>query len=155
LRPARWVITKNGYITLASEIGVWGYQPEDGISKGRVGPGQMRVIDTQTGKVLDTQDVNNHLKRMRPYREWLRENSVRLQGSRELEEYLCDQGVRGDVLEEAQIMFMATFAERDQLLRPIAESGEEAVGSVGDDTQMAVLSREVGHVSDYFRQEFA
>ncbi|PWF33204.1 hypothetical protein DBB30_28065, partial [Yersinia pestis] len=116
------------YITLASEIGVWSYQPEDVISKGRVGPGQMLVIDTQTGKVLDTQDVNNHLKRMRPYREWLRENSVRLQGSPELEEYLCDQGLKGDGLKAAQKMFMVTFEERDQLLRPIAESGQEAVG---------------------------
>jgi glutamate synthase (NADPH/NADH) large chain len=73
----RWVITKNGYITLASEIGVWGYEPEDVISKGRVGPGQILVIDTLTGKLLDTKDVSNHLKKMRPYREWLRENSVR------------------------------------------------------------------------------
>lgn len=155
LRPARWVITKNGYITLASEIGVWGYEPEDVISKGRVGPGQMLVIDTYTGKVLDTQDVNNHLKRMRPYREWLRENAVRLQGSPELEEYLCERGLKGDNLKAAQKMFMVTFEERDQLLRPIAESGQEAVGSMGDDTPMAVLSRQVRHVSDYFRQQFA
>ncbi len=84
LRPARWVITKNGYITLASEIGVWGYEPEDVISKGRVGPGQILVIDTLTGKMLDTKDVNNHLKNMRPYREWLRENSVRLRVAQSL-----------------------------------------------------------------------
>ncbi|MGO3384520.1 MAG: glutamate synthase central domain-containing protein, partial [Acinetobacter guillouiae] len=155
LRPARWVITKNGYITLASEIGVWGYEPEDVISKGRVGPGQILVIDTLTGKLLDTKDVSNHLKKMRPYREWLRENSVRLQGSPELEEYLCDQGLKGDDLKAAQKMFMVTFEERDQLLRPIAESGQEAVGSMGDDTPMAVLSRQVRHVTDYFRQKFA
>lgn len=62
LRPARWVITKNDYITLASEIGVWGYEPEDVVSKGRVGPGQILVVDTLTGKVLDTKDVSNHLK---------------------------------------------------------------------------------------------
>ncbi len=155
LRPARWVITKNGYITLASEIGVWGYEPEDVVSKGRVGPGQILVIDTFTGKMLDTQDVSNHLKRMRPYRQWLRETSVRVQGSPELEEYLCDQGLKGDDLKASQKMFMVTFEERDQLLRPIAESGQEAVGSMGDDTPMAVLSRQVRHVSDYFRQQFA
>jgi len=96
LRPARWVITKNGYITLASEIGVWGYEPEDVISKGRVGPGQILVIDTVTGKLLETSDVNNHLKKMRPYRQWLRENAVRLQGSPELEEHLSDKGLTGD-----------------------------------------------------------
>lgn len=155
LRPARWVITKNDYITLASEIGVWDYQPEDVVSKGRVGPGQILVVDTLTGKVLDTKDVSNHLKNMRPYREWLRDHSIRLKANPELEEQLIDQGLTGDALKVAQKMFMVTFEERDQLLRPIAESGQEAVGSMGDDTPMAVLSRQVRHVSDYFRQQFA
>ena len=155
LRPARWVITKNGYITLASEIGVWDYQPEDVVSKGRVGPGQILVVDTLTGKLLDTQDVSNHLKNMRPYREWLREHSVQLPTDQRLEEQLIDQGLKGDALKAAQKMFMVTFEERDQILRPIAESGQEAVGSMGDDTPMAVLSRQVRHVTDYFRQQFA
>lgn len=155
LRPARWVITKNGYITLASEIGVWSYEPEDVISKGRVGPGQILVIDTLTGKLLDTQDVNKHLKNMRPYRAWLRDHAIRLQGSPELEEHLCEKGLKNEQLKAAQKMFMVSFEERDQLLRPIAESGQEAVGSMGDDTPMAVLSRQVRHVSDYFRQQFA
>ncbi|WP_171294786.1 glutamate synthase large subunit [Acinetobacter populi] len=155
LRPARWVITKNGYITLASEIGVWGYEPEDVVSKGRVGPGQILVIDTYTGKLLDTKDVSNHLKKMRPYREWLRDRSVKLQADMQLEENLAEKGLTGDALKAAQKMFMVTFEERDQMLRPIAESGQEAVGSMGDDTPMAVLSRQVRHVSDYFRQQFA
>src|SRR5690606_42118110 len=98
--------------------------------------------------MLDTRDVNNHLKKMRPYREWLRVNSVRVQGSPELEEYLCDQGLKGEELKAAQKMFIVTFEERDQLLRPIAESGQEAVGSMGDFTPMAVLSRQVRHVSE-------
>lgn len=155
LRPARWVITKNDYITLASEIGVWDYQPEDVVSKGRVGPGQILVVDTFTGKLLDTNDVSTHLKKMRPYREWLREHALRLQADPELEEKLSEQGLAGDELKTAQKMFMVTFEERDQMLRPIAESGQEAVGSMGDDTPMAVLSRQVRHVSDYFRQQFA
>lgn len=155
LRPARWVITKNDYITLASEIGVWGYEPEDVVSKGRVGPGQILVVDTLTGKVLDTKDVSTHLKNMRPYREWLRDHAIRLNANPELEEQLVDKGLTGDALKAAQKMFMVTFEERDQLLRPIAESGQEAVGSMGDDTPMAVLSRQVRHVTDYFRQQFA
>ncbi len=155
LRPARWVITKNDYITLASEIGVWDYKPEDVVSKGRVGPGQILVADTLTGKVLDSEDVNNHLKNMRPYREWLRDHAIRLQANPQLEEQLLDKGLTGDALKAAQKMFMVTFEERDQILRPIAESGQEAVGSMGDDTPMAVLSRQVRHVSDYFRQQFA
>ncbi|WP_171258512.1 glutamate synthase large subunit [Acinetobacter boissieri] len=155
LRPARWVITKNDYITLASEIGVWGYKPEDVVSKGRVGPGQILVVDTFTGKLLETEDVSNHLKRMRPYRQWLRENAVRLQASPQLEEHLIDKGLSGEQLKTAQKMFMVTFEERDQVLCPIAENGQEAVGSMGDDTPMAVLSKQVRHVTDYFRQQFA
>ena len=54
LRPARWVVTKNGFITLASEIGTYGYKPEDVVAKGRVGPGQMLAVDTETGEVLLT-----------------------------------------------------------------------------------------------------
>ncbi len=74
----------------------------------------------------------------------------------ELEEYLCDQGLKGDDLKSfTKNVHLATFEERDQLLRPIAESGQEAVGSMGDDTPMAVLSRQVRHVSDFFRQQFA
>ncbi|MGL5157467.1 MAG: glutamate synthase large subunit, partial [Acinetobacter junii] len=130
-------------------------EPEDVVSKGRVGPGQILVVDTLTGKVLDTKDVSNHLKNMRPYREWLRDHAIRLQANPQLEEQLVDQGLTGDALKAAQKMFMVTFEERDQLLRPIAESGQEAVGSMGDDTPMAVLSRQVRHVSDYFRQQFA
>ena len=155
LRPARWVITKNGYITLASEIGVWNYKPEDVVSKGRVGPGQMLVVDTQTGELLDTQAINNHLKVMRPYRQWLRENAIRLQVDHELEEELLTAGLSGDALKAAQKMFLVSFEERDQIIRPLAESGQEAVGSMGDDTPMAVLSRHVRHMADYFRQQFA
>lgn len=155
LRPARWVITKNGYITLASEIGVWGYKPEDVVSKGRVGPGQMLVVDTKTGKMLDTKDISNHLKNMRPYRKWLREHALNLQVDGDLEEQLIDAGLKGDALKSAQKMFLVSFEERDQIIRPLAESGQEAVGSMGDDTPMAVLSKQVRHMADYFRQQFA
>src|SRR5690606_35811267 len=62
LRPARWVTTTNGYITLASEVGVWDYQPEDVIAKGRVGPGQILAVDTHTGDVLHTEDIDSRLK---------------------------------------------------------------------------------------------
>jgi hypothetical protein len=88
---------------------------------------QILVVDTLTGKVLDTKDVSNHLKNMRPYREWLRDHAIRLKADPQLEEQLSDQGLTGDALKAAQKMFMVTFEERDQLLRPIAESGQEAV----------------------------
>ena len=155
LRPARWVITKNGYITLASEIGVWGYAPEDVVSKGRVGPGQILVVDTASGEVLETADIDNRLKSAHPYKQWLREHAMHIQSEEEIEEDLQDQGLRGELLKSAQKMFHVTFEERDQIIRPLAESGQEAVGSMGDDTPMAVLSQQVRHVADYFRQQFA
>ena len=75
LRPSRWVMTKNGYLTAASEIGVNDYKPEDVIAKGRVGPGQILVVDTQEGKILHTDDVGNYLKVRQPYAKWIKEKS--------------------------------------------------------------------------------
>ncbi|HEX6591580.1 MAG TPA: glutamate synthase large subunit, partial [Moraxellaceae bacterium] len=91
LRPARWVITKNGYITLASEIGVWDYKPEDVVAKGRVGPGKLLAVDTQTGEVLKTEDIDNRLKQSQPYKDWLREKAVRIENDDEFEKQLVAQ----------------------------------------------------------------
>lgn len=154
LRPARWVITKNGYITLASEIGVWDYKPEDVVAKGRVGPGKILAVDTQTGEVLKTEDIDARLKNAQPYKQWLRDNAIRIENDEEAEKALIAKTNLSD-LNAFQKMFLVTFEERDQIIRPLAESGQEAVGSMGDDTPMAVLSRRVRHVADFFRQQFA
>lgn len=155
LRPSRWVTTKNGYITVASEIGTWDYQPEDVIAKGRVGPGQMLVIDTETGNIMDTKAVCRQLKKAHPYRLWLRENAVRLRDDEQLEEKAYEQRETGEHLLALQKMFHITNEERTEIIRPSAENGQEAVGSMGDDTPMAVLSKQVRHVADFFRQQFA
>jgi glutamate synthase (NADPH/NADH) large chain len=154
LRPARWVITKNGYITLASEIGVWDYKPEDVVSKGRVGPGKIVAIDTLKGELLDNNAVDSLLKNAQPYKQWLRQEARRVETDSELEKSLLGNIDRNS-LNTYQKMFLVTFEERDQIIRPLAESGQEAVGSMGDDTPMAVLSRRVRHQADYFRQQFA
>ena len=154
LRPARWVTTANGYITLASEIGVWDYKPEDVIAKGRVGPGQILAVDTETGQVLHTDDIDNRLKSRHPYKQWLRKNALRIQAT--LDDH--DHGSAFydvDRLKQYMKMFQVTYEERDQVLRPLAEQGQEAVGSMGDDTPMAVLSKRVRSPYDYFRQQFA
>ncbi|MFW2177605.1 MULTISPECIES: glutamate synthase large subunit [unclassified Moraxella] len=155
LRPSRWVTTKNGYITVASEVGTWDYQPEDVIAKGRVGPGQMLVIDTETGNIMDTKAIGRLLKKAHPYRLWLRENAVRLRNDEKLEEEAFAERVTDDTLLTYQKMFHITNEERTEILRPSAENGQEAVGSMGDDTPMAVLSRQIRHVADFFRQQFA
>lgn len=155
LRPARWVITKNGYITLASEIGTFDYEPEDVVAKGRVGPGRVVAIDTQTGEFLQTEEIDRRLKKTHPYKDWLKKNAVRLRSKLELAEEVDGASLAPEQLLAYQKMFQVSFEERDQVLRPLAESGQEAVGSMGDDTPMAVLSQRVRPITDYFRQQFA
>ncbi|WP_028632025.1 glutamate synthase large subunit [Pseudomonas parafulva] len=153
LRPARWVTTTNGYITIASEIGVWGYQPDEVLAKGRVGPGQILAVDTETGQILDTDAIDDRLKSRHPYKRWLRQHATRIQAT-----LTDDQGVASydaDQLKQFMKMFQVTFEERDQVLRPLGEQGQEAVGSMGDDTPMAVLSQRVRSPYDFFRQQFA
>jgi glutamate synthase (NADPH/NADH) large chain len=154
LRPARWVVTKNGFITLASEIGVYGYKPEDVVAKGRVGPGQILAVDTETGEVLHTKDIDNRLKVRHPYRDWLKGNALRIEADYDHEVERTDEVDQQDLL-SYQKFFQISFEERDQVLRPLAESGQEATGSMGDDTPMAVLSRRERSLYDYFRQQFA
>ena len=153
LRPARWVTTSNGYITLASEVGVWDYLQKDVTAKGRVNPGQIMAVDTHTGEILQTEDIDNRLKVRQPYKQWLRQNALRIQAT--LEELQSDTNYVGQQLAQYMKMFQVTFEERDQVLRPLAEQGQEAVGSMGDDTPMAVLSQRVRSLYDYFRQQFA
>ena len=152
LRPARWVKTKDGFITLASEIGTHGYRSEDVVAKGRVGPGQILMVDTHTGELLQTEDIDNALKARQPYKRWLKEKAQRIEGTFGGE---MTPGIEAGQLECFMKMFQVSLEERDQVLRPLAESGNEAVGSMGDDTPMAVLSRRERSLYDYFRQKFA
>ncbi|WP_370280529.1 glutamate synthase large subunit [Pontibacterium sp.] len=156
LRPSRWVMTKQGYICTASEIGVFDYQPEDIVAQGRVGPGQILAIDTSSGEVLHTEDVDNRLKKAQPYKKWLKENAMRLEQTMNLtEESRSFRDMSPEEVKTHMKMFQVTFEERDQVLRPLGETGMEAVGSMGDDKPMAVLSSRVRSVYDYFRQQFA
>jgi glutamate synthase (NADPH/NADH) large chain len=153
LRPSRWVITKDDMITVASEVGVYAYDPADVVAKGRLGPGQIMSIDTLTGTLHNTQDIDNQLKSSQPYKKWLKERALRIEST--LERDSKENGIDGISLKANMKMFQVSFEERDQLLRPLAEGGQEAVGSMGDDTPMAVLSRHQRSLYDYFRQQFA
>ncbi len=153
LRPARWVVTRDDFITLASEIGVWGYKPEDVVAKGRVGPGQIFAVDTVTGEVMHTADIDSRLKGGQPYKRWLKDNALRLEAT--LEPECQPELVTGEALKTCQKMFQVSFEERAQVLSALAEGANEAVGSMGDDTPMAVLSRGQRPLYDYFRQKFA
>ena len=154
LRPSRWVTTRKGYIVVASEAGVTDEEPEDVLAKGRVGPGQILVVDTESGELLHTQDIDNRLKAGQPYKKWLRERSKRIQSTLKRS---VDSREPLDVqaLKVYQKRFQLTLEEREQVLRPLAENGQEATGSMGDDTPMAVLSLRKRSLYDYFRQQFA
>ncbi len=152
LRPARYVVTKDRHFTIASEIGVWDYAPGEVVQKGRIKPGQMIAVDLAEGRVLFPADIEHQLKSAQPYRKWLKQ-AQRL----ELGMSQDSDTVRLDApsLTVYQKLFGVSFEERDQILRVLAEDGQEAVGSMGDDTPMAVLSQKVRSPFDYMRQQFA
>jgi glutamate synthase (NADPH/NADH) large chain len=156
LRPARYVITRNGFITLASEVGIWDYGEDEVVEKGRVGPGEMLAIDTYTGKLYNSNDINNDLKVRHPYREWLDKNIRRLVPFDELEANQIGVRVFSDAeMKQYHKMFNYSYEEIQQVIKTLAENGQEATGSMGDDTPMAVLSSQPRTLYDYFRQQFA
>ena len=153
LRPARWVITKDRHITLASEIGVYDYAPGDVLMKGRLKPGQMIAVDTETGKLLLPEDIDNQLKAVQPYKKWMSERARHLKS--QLEEGRASKYMDKKQLNIYQKMFQVSFEERDEVIRVLGENGQEAVSSMGDDTPFPVLSKLVRSPFDNFRQQFA
>jgi glutamate synthase (NADPH/NADH) large chain len=154
LRPARWVITKNRHITIASEAGVWDYSPEDVLKKGKLGPGEILALDLQTSELMDTKRVDDLLKSRHPYKAWLKK-SVRYLQTDLIDPRLAAEPFDRDTLSLFQKLFNVSAEERDEIIRVLAEDESEAVGSMGDDTPMPVLSRKVRSLYDYFRQQFA
>ena len=154
LRPARYVVTKNRHITIASEIGVWDYAPEDVVRKGRMGPGQMLALDLQTGTLLENADIDNQLKSRHPYKAWLKKG-VKYLESDLIDPALAAEPMDGETLNVYRKMFNVTAEERDEVIRILARDESEAVGSMGDDTPLSVMSHQQRNLYDYFRQQFA
>ncbi|HZF24817.1 MAG TPA: glutamate synthase large subunit, partial [Steroidobacteraceae bacterium] len=154
LRPARYVITRNRHLTIASETGVWDYAPEDVVRKGRLGPGEMLALDLQTGELLESRRIDEILKSRHPYKTWLKKG-VRYLESDLIDPRLAAEPMDRDTLALYQKMFHITAEERDEIIRVLAEDESEAVGSMGDDTPMPVLSSKARSLYDYFRQQFA
>jgi len=154
LRPARYVISKDRHITLASEVGVYDYAPSEITVKGRLKPGEMLAVDTQSGRLLTPQDISDVLKQRQPYAKWLQKNA------RHLRSRLRDLPQTAPAMNDEQLavyekLFNVTFEERDQVIRVLAEAAQEAVGSMGDDTPFPVMSEHVRPLYDNFRQQFA
>lgn len=156
LRPARYVITDDGLITLASEIGIWDYDQKNVVEKGRVGPGEMLAVDTTSGKIWRSNEIDEELKSRHPYAEWLDVNIKRLVP---IEKLNADQ-IGQAAYDENQMatfhkLFNYSYEEMQQVIKVLAKDGQEAVGSMGDDTPMAVMSSNQRTLYDYFRQQFA
>jgi glutamate synthase (NADPH/NADH) large chain len=154
LRPARFVITRDRHLTIASEIGVWDYRQEDVVRKGRMGPGQMLCLDLSTGTLLESADIDQLLKTRHPYKAWLKK------GLKYLESDLIDPSLAAEPMDRRTLstyrkMFNITAEEREEVIRVLARDESEAVGSMGDDTPMPVLSQHTRSLYDYFRQQFA
>jgi glutamate synthase (NADPH/NADH) large chain len=156
LRPARYVITTDKLITCASEVGIWDYQPDEVVEKGRVGPGELMVIDTRNGRILHSAETDDDLKSRHPYKEWMEKNVRRLTPFEELaDDQVGHRELDDSRLASYQKQFGYSNEELDSILRVLGENGQEATGSMGDDTPFAVLSSRPRVIYDYFRQQFA
>ena len=154
LRPARFVITKDRLLTIASEVGVYDYDEKDVVRKGRLGPGEMLAADLVNGELLETDDIHDILKTRAPYKKWLKKG-VRYLDSQLVDTATAAEPMEPEVLASYQKMFNLTREELSEIVAVLANAEMEAVGSMGDDTPMAVLSKKIRSPFDYFRQQFA
>ena len=154
LRPARYVITKDRHITIASEVGVYYYDEKDVVSKGRLGPGEMIAVDLVNGTLLENEDIHDILKTRAPYKKWLKQG-VRYLDSELIDTHTAAEPMDPPTLASYQKMFNMSREELNDIIAVLAQAEMEAVGSMGDDTPMAVLSEKIRSPFDYFRQQFA
>ena len=151
LRPSRYTITRQGMMVVASEVGVMDFEPGDVVSKGRLQPGKILLIDTQEGKIYYDGEIKEQLAKAHPYREWLSENRV------QLEKLKSGRKVDNSVsnLEQKLVTFGFGQEDIDKTIVPMATAGQEPVAAMGNDTPLAVVSDRPQVLFNYFRQQFA
>jgi glutamate synthase (NADPH/NADH) large chain len=154
LRPARWQLGDDRVFMVASEAGVWDVDEARILARGKLGPGQMIAADLASGRLLDSEAIDQINRARAPYKQWLK------QGMTYLHTELVDPNLTAapfdpSTLAGFQKLFQLTREEREQILRPLAETEQEAVGSMGDDVPMAALSAQIRPLYDRFRQAFA
>ncbi|HEX7669724.1 MAG TPA: glutamate synthase large subunit, partial [Polyangiaceae bacterium] len=153
LRPARYLVTKDGLIVMSSETGVLDFAPENIEKKGRLEPGRMFLVDLEQGRIVEDEEIKNALSARKPYGKWLRDNKISLSDLDEVDD--APPSVERLPLATRQKMFGYTLEDLRILMAPMAETGAEAVGSMGTDTPLAVLSDEPQLLYAYFKQHFA
>lgn len=151
-RPGRWQITDEGYVVLASEAGVLPEtEPEHIVTKGRLEPGKMFLIDTAEGRLIPDAEIKHQLATQHPYREWIEGNAVSL-SDLPAREHVRHSNVS---VVRRQRAFGYTQEDLKILLRPMANTGKEPIGAMGNDTPQPVLSKNSRMLFDYFTQKFA
>ncbi|RMD80750.1 MAG: glutamate synthase large subunit, partial [Lentisphaerae bacterium] len=153
LRPCRYLETNDGLVVLASETGVIDVPPEQVLRKGRLQPGKMFLVDTEEGRIITDNEIKARIARQRPYRRWLEENRIELKG------IIGPAKVFAYTDEDEFFQKLRAFGyTRDEIkviIEPMARNGQEPVGSMGNDTPLAVLSNKPKHLFQYFKQLFA
>lgn len=151
LRPARYTITKNGMMVVASEVGVMDFDPMDIAEKGRLQPGKMLLVDTQEGKIYYDGEIKRQLASEHPYRQWLSTNRI------QLEKLKSGRHISNAVEELWRKEMIFGYSEEDIALTiiPMAVKGQEPTAAMGNDTPLAVLSEGPQLFFNYFRQQFA
>ena len=151
LRPSRYTITKQGMMVVASEVGVMDFEPGDVVSKGRLQPGKILLIDTQEGRIYYDGEIKEQLAKAHPYREWLSENRIQLEklkSGRKVENSVSD-------FQQKLVTFGYGQEDIDRTIIPMATAGQEPVAAMGNDTPLAVISDRPQLLFNYFRQQFA
>ncbi|MDR3234343.1 MAG: glutamate synthase large subunit [Planctomycetaceae bacterium] len=151
LRPARYAVTKDGRFVLSSEAGVLPLDPAEVVRKGCVSPGKMILVDTVQQRIIDNDEIKAKITRSRPYRRWVDANKVELLRSGAVDEMPRDKAE----LYHAQRDAGYTREELDLIIKPMFETGSEAIGAMGFDVPLAVLSEKPQLLFDYFKQRFA
>jgi glutamate synthase (NADPH/NADH) large chain len=151
LRPSRYWVTDDDLVIMASEVGVLDVDPAKVVSKGRLQPGRMFLIDTREGRIVDDEEIKNTLAAEHPYEEWLRAGMVSLSELPEREHVVFSH----DSVLRRQQMFGYTHEELKIIVAPMAKAGQEPIGSMGTDTPIAALSKRPRLLFDYFQQLFA
>ncbi len=152
LRPSRYTVTKDGFVVMASETGVLNIAPENVLSKGRLQPGKMFLVDMEQGRIVEDEEIKSEMYRRQPYRVWLNQSLVDLDSLPKTEKTPCADF---ETLLTRQKIFGYTLEELRILLTPMAIQGEDPVGSMGEDTPLAVLSEKSQLLYRYFKQLFA
>ncbi len=151
LRPSRYWVTDDDLVVMASEVGVIDIDPAKIVTKGRLQPGRMFLIDTREGRIVDDEEIKKRLASEQPYAEWLAQGMVNLEDLPDREHVVFSP----DSVRRRQQIFGYTHEELKIILAPMAKSGIEPIGSMGTDTPLAVLSDRPRLLFDYFQQLFA